>query len=132
MDSLRPTVGDCSHWECSAIREVQFSSLAAGKRGEVLPSGPHSLGKVPSPNPCPPHFRASVRGRHHRTPGTHRSGLSKPALLAVAFYIYSLLSHDPEKTPGGAGLERKMTRTTLCCACTILFLVVKLVCTFFI
>lgn len=84
MDSSHPTIGDCSHWACSAIGDVQFRSLAAGKWDEVLPSGPRSLGKVPSPNSCPPHFHASVRGRHHRAPWHSQNGaLSKPAPLAV-------------------------------------------------
>ena len=41
---------------------------------------------------------------------------------AVASYIYSLWSHDSEKTSGGFGLEKKMILTTLCFAFIIPFL----------
>ena len=62
-------------------------------------------------------------------PGT---GLSKHAPSAVAFYIYPLLSRDPEKTFGGTGLEKKMMQTTLCCAFTVLFSCKTNVCIFYI
>lgn len=126
-----PSIGECSPSVPSSIRGTRLTPL----EGQVFLCGPHLLKDgLPWSWSCPTPaylglYLTSLPLCMDGTPDTLElaewtvpiMGLSRPALLAGAFYIYSLVSHDPEKTSGGFGRERERTVAVLCFGIILLF-----------
>lgn len=105
---MQPVIGKRSHSLSSSVRDTWLIPLEAQVPTCSRMGSPRAATAQPQPPGALTSLPCLCAWMAHWTPwnlqnGQPIMGLSRPALLAGAFYIYSLVSHDSGKTSDGFG-----------------------------